>query len=50
MTDVLFVGLMFVLFALSVVLVRVCDRIVGSADVTVLATPDTPEPIEAVAA
>lgn len=34
MSDVLFVAIMIAFFGLCVVLVRVCDRMIGSGDVT----------------
>jgi len=47
MADVLFIGVMVGFFALAVVLVRACDRIVGvddpSVTVTVAADEDTVE-------
>ena len=44
MADLLFIGMMIVFFALAVVLVRICDRIIGSdEDVVVGSVEYTPE-------
>ena len=43
MADVLFVLILFGFFALSVGLVRLCERIVGGGDVTLVdASPEAP--------
>ena len=46
MADVIFVAVIIGFFALSVVLVKLCERIVGAADVTAIRTPEAPRPKE----
>ena len=47
MADVVFVGLIVVLFAASAALVKACERIVGGADAEVSdTTAGEPEPLE----
>ena len=49
MRDLVFVALMVAFFAVSVGLVRLCERIVGGADVVAVDVPTTTEPTEAAA-
>jgi hypothetical protein len=49
MADLLFIGLMVVFFGLAVLLVRVCDRIIGDDEVS-LGSPSTEDEIVEVAA
>ncbi len=44
MADVIFVALVIGFFALAVGLVKLCERIVGGADMTRLETPDSARP------
>ena len=44
MTDVIFVALILGFFALAVGLVKVCERIVGGAEVAALETPEASGP------
>jgi hypothetical protein len=46
MADLLFIGLMIGFFALAVVLVRVCDRIIGADDDVVVGTVEPVDEIE----
>jgi hypothetical protein len=47
--DLVFVALMVAFFTVSVGLVRLCERIVGGADVVAVDVPTTTEPTEAAA-
>ena len=49
MRDLVFVALMVAFFALAVGLVRLCERIVGGADVTAVDVPTATEPTEVAA-
>lgn len=49
MRDLVFVALMVTFFAVSVGLVRLCERIVGGAEVVAVDVPTTTEPTEAAA-
>jgi hypothetical protein len=44
MTDVIFVALMIGFFALAVGLVKLCERIVGGAELATLESPEAPGP------
>jgi hypothetical protein len=47
--DLIFVAVIVAFFAVSVGLVRLCERIVGGADVVPVDVPTTTEPTEAAA-
>jgi hypothetical protein len=47
--DLIFVVVILAFFAVSVGLVRLCERIVGGADVIAVDVPTTTEPTEAAA-
>ena len=49
MRDLVFVALMVAFFVLAVGLVRLCERIVGGAEVVAVDVPTTTEPTEAAA-
>ncbi len=44
MADVIFVALILGFFAVAVGLVKVCERIVGGADLATVETPEAPGP------
>ena len=44
MTDVIFVALILGFFALAVGLVKVCERIVGGAELDTIVSPEAPGP------
>ena len=44
MTDVIFVTLILGFFALAVGLVKLCERIVGGAELATIETPEAPSP------
>ena len=46
MADVLFIVLMVAFFGLAVLLVRVCDRIIGADDDIIIGADDVAEPEE----
>ena len=46
MGDAVFIGLILVLFAVSVALVKACERIVGAADAEIVEATGEPEPLE----
>jgi hypothetical protein len=47
--DLIFVAVIIAFFAISVVFVRLCERIVGSGEVVVADVPTTTEPTEVAA-
>ena len=49
MRDLVFVALMVAFFVVAVGLVRLCERIVGGAEVVAVDVPTTTEPTEAAA-
>ncbi len=49
MRDLIFVALIVAFFALSVVFVRLCERIVGAGEVVVADVSTTDEPLEVAA-
>ena len=49
MRDLVFVALMVAFFAVAAGLVRLCERIVGAAEVVAVDVPTTTEPTEAAA-
>jgi hypothetical protein len=50
MADVLFLGMMIVFFGLAVVLVRLCDRIIGTDEGVVIGNVEYADEVDEVAA
>ena len=50
MADLLFIAMMIVFFGLAVVLVRLCDRIIGTDESVVIGTVEYADEVEEAAA